>query len=136
MIEAKLVEKFSQKDIDEFYGTFKDKMADYNQANPSAVDVLFGFIDFDKFKKNILRHKKDMEMMNADAGLNNEKTVTLQDHDVFWELIKEDLADPKLKWKKSLEVKEKNGISCIMHQRPMDGGLSMIRTDMVMRGVS
>lgn len=96
MIEAKLKEKFSQEDIDEFYEKFKERMAEYNEANSGAVDVLFGFVDFDKFKKNILRHKQDMALMNADAGNNNEKTVTLQSHDIFWDLIKEDLNDKKL----------------------------------------
>jgi hypothetical protein len=95
MIEAKLKEKFSQEDIDEFYENFKERMAEYNEANSAAVDVLFGFVDFDKFKKNILRHKQDMALMNADAGHSNEKTMasTLQDHDIFWDLIKEDLND-------------------------------------------
>ena len=136
MIEAKLKEKFSQEDIDEFYEKFKERMAEYNEANSGAVDVLFGFVDFDKFKKNILRHKQDMALMSTDAGNDNEKIVTLQSHDIFWDLIKEDLNDKKLKWKKNLEIKDKKGISCIMHQRPMEGGLSMIRTDMVMKGVS
>ena len=39
--------------------------------------------------------------------------------DMFFELTKEDLNDPKYGWKKTVEQKEKDGYGFTMHQRPM-----------------
>ena len=50
IIEAKLKEKFTDEDIQEFYKTFKNNLDKYEKMDPETVDILFGFIDFEKFK--------------------------------------------------------------------------------------
>ena len=59
MIEARLSASFDNSAIEEFYANFKDNMAKYEAANKDGFDTLFGFIDFDKFKANILKYKAD-----------------------------------------------------------------------------
>jgi len=48
---------YSEEEIDGFYKTFKDNMANYEKINPEVVDTLFSFIDFAAFKKSILTVK-------------------------------------------------------------------------------
>jgi hypothetical protein len=57
VIVVKLEVNFSSDEIDQFYATFKDNMAKYEAEDPVAVNSLFSFIDFDKFKKSILLYK-------------------------------------------------------------------------------
>jgi ADP-ribosylation factor-like protein 2-binding protein len=53
MIEANLLAKFTNDQIEDFYSSFKEKLPEYEKLNPEVVDSLFAFIDFDKFKKAI-----------------------------------------------------------------------------------
>jgi hypothetical protein len=62
MIEINLKDKYTDNQIESFYGTFKDNLQAYDKVNPQVVDSLFGFIDFEKFKNSILLSKnKDNE---------------------------------------------------------------------------
>ena len=61
MIEANLKEQYSDEEIELFYSTFKDNLSKYEKINPEVVDTLFGFIDFEKFKKSILLHKNALD---------------------------------------------------------------------------
>jgi ADP-ribosylation factor 2-binding protein len=61
IIEANLKEKYSDEQIELFYTTFKDNLSQYEKINPEVVDTLFGFIDFEKFKKSILLHKNALD---------------------------------------------------------------------------
>ena len=117
MIEANLLEKFSNDQIEAFYGTFKDNLAKYEKLNPEAVDTLFSFVNFDSFKKNILLSKNFLDE-NYDKKNRTELEVVSdinQNEALFKELISEDVNDPKYGWYKSLEQKEKDGYSAIIH---------------------
>lgn len=54
IIEATLLSKYSNEDIEAFYGTFKENLTLYKTINPEVVETLFNFIDFDQFKKSML----------------------------------------------------------------------------------
>lgn len=143
MIETRLSVSFDNSAIEEFYANFKDNMGKYEAANKDGFDTLFGFIDFDKFKANILRYKADHKKVNEEEGStasdSDNASLGHQDENIFWELIKEDIDDKKFGWKKSLEMKitPKNPVSCIMYQRPMPNmkGINMVRTDITFKDV-
>ena len=89
MIEANLLEKFSNEQIEAFYGTFKDNLGKYEKLNPEAVDTLFSFVDFDSFKKNILLSKNFLDE-NYDKKNRTELEVVSdinQNEALFKELI-------------------------------------------------
>jgi hypothetical protein len=138
MIEANLLEKFSNDQIEAFYGTFKDNLARYEKLNPEAVDTLFSFVDFDAFKKNILLSKNFLDE-NYDKKNRTELEVVSdinQNEALFKELISEDVNDPKYGWYKSLEQKEKDGYSAVIHQRPVKGKtLNVARCESITKGV-
>jgi hypothetical protein len=58
----------------------------------------------------------------------------------FWhKLVQEDVNDPKLGWRKSLDLKEtdKTPYSSIIHQRPIEGSrVNMMRAESVWRNIS
>lgn len=62
-IESKLIGEFNFQDeeISQFYTSFPDKKQHYEQINVNTVDALFSFIDFDRFKKEMLEMKKSIE---------------------------------------------------------------------------
>jgi hypothetical protein len=121
MIEAKLGAKFPQEDIDTFYEGFKNNMNTYEQMNRDAVDILFGFLDFDKFKKNILSYK---DSIRSDQTTPTQSTEDSSDGETsgnsvlkLFDLLKEDPNDKAFGWKKSLEMKpsKKTPMSLLMH---------------------
>lgn len=143
IIEAKLKADFSDDEIKNFYSTFKDKLESYEKIDAETVDVLFGFVDFDKFKQKMLEYKGGMQdekfkekvdeqAMAQYVDANQEEIVKL-----FNDLHAEDLKDPKHGWKLSLEMQEKDGIHCNVYQRPIPGrGIKMCRNDTIMRGIT
>ena len=60
--------------------TFKDSQAEYKAANENAYDILFGFVDFDTFKKNMMDFKKntteEQRLGKAPAAEGNESLLT------------------------------------------------------------
>jgi hypothetical protein len=138
MIEANLLAKFTSDQIEGFYSTFKDNLHKYEKLNPEVVDSLFAFIDFEKFKKNILMSKNFLDE-NYDRGNRTdlEKVSDIsQNEALFNQLIKEDVNDPKYGWYKSLEQKDKDGYSAVVHQRPVEGKtLNVARCQSVTKNV-
>ena len=59
-IEAKLRDeyKYSDEEVEEFLKSFVDNMPTYKEKDPETVDVLYGFIDFQKFKTSMITFKK------------------------------------------------------------------------------
>jgi len=57
LMEAQLKGTFSDQELEGFYIGFKDKMPIYEKIHIDFVDNLFAFIDFDKFKKQMLLAK-------------------------------------------------------------------------------
>ena len=110
-------------------------MPEYEKLNPEVVDSLFAFIDFDKFKKNILEFKS-METKNMDLpkGANDKIDDFEENEKMFHTLLKEDVNSNG--WYKSLEQKEKNGFSAFVHQRPVEGKtLNVVRMESVLKGI-
>jgi hypothetical protein len=53
------------------------------------------------------------------------------------QLAAEDVSDPKLGWRKSLEQKEKDGLTALLHQRAFEGkSLNIVRNEAVIKNVS
>ena len=48
---------FSQEEIKTFYDTLEANKASYEEKDSEAFDTLYGFVDFDKFKKSMLDYK-------------------------------------------------------------------------------
>ena len=70
-IESKLRENHSQEAIDGFYDKFRDNFARYRKQNEISVDILFGALDFQKFKQSMLEFKngmKDIENTTTNEG--------------------------------------------------------------------
>ena len=61
LIVVKLEVNFTSDEIDNFYASFVENMPKYEEQDPVAVNSLFSFIDFDKFKKSILIYKADRD---------------------------------------------------------------------------
>jgi hypothetical protein len=47
MLQANLMEKYNQEEIDQFNLSFKDNSERYTSINSDAAETLCGFIDFD-----------------------------------------------------------------------------------------
>ena len=55
----------------------------------------------------------------------------------FYELKKEELNDASLKWVKTINLPEKNGIEIFVHKRPMEGSiLDITKSDVIMIGIN
>jgi len=114
-------------------------LAEYEKVNPEVVDTLFGFIDYNKFKKAILLHKFSLDE-NYDRSARTEidaPPAVPQNEKFFMDMAAEDVNDPKSGWRKSLEQKEKDGVIALLHQRGVEGkSLNIVRNDAVIKNVS
>ena len=147
IIEAKLVEKFSQEEIKSFYETFVKNFKSFEKLNEQTVDTLFEFKEFSQFKKKMLTYKRGMDDGTLKkAAVEETDTLPLQqmvggDHEalkkIFYDLAAEDVADASFKWKKTLDMEEKDGIKCTVYTRPIQGRrVNMCKNVSVFRGVS
>ena len=55
-IENGLRSKFSDQEIEDFYVSFEQNYKEYD--NPQIIETLFSFVDFDKFKKNMVEYNQ------------------------------------------------------------------------------
>jgi len=69
-IEARLLTEFAFTDdeINGFYTSFPDNKAAYEQRNSNTVDSLYSFIDFDRFKNDMIQMKKSVT--NTEGNIN------------------------------------------------------------------
>ena len=73
IIEAKLKENGTTDDeIQNFYTSFKDNLKVYEEIDMETVDVLFGFVDFEKFKEKLNIYKKGIQQEDAAVVANQE----------------------------------------------------------------
>lgn len=124
-IEAKLVQQYNFTDdqLNDFYTSFPDKKADYEKRNENTVNSLYSFIDFDKFKSDMLEMKKSMDSKDDKATDFDEFTkmskqnVGIDEHiKIYQELLSEDSTGAP--WFSKLSQKEpKNGFKCNIVQR-------------------
>ena len=99
--------------------------------------MLFGFIDFNQFKKSILEAKK-FRNEAYDQGVGElEKIADISENEaMFNTLIQEDPNDKSTGWYKTLEYKEKDGFTAILHQKPVKGKtLNVVRSQNIMRDI-
>mmetsp|Transcript_8513 Transcript_8513/g.14340 ORF Transcript_8513/g.14340 Transcript_8513/m.14340 type:complete len:158 (-) Transcript_8513:633-1106(-) len=94
LIEAKLREQYDEEQIKQFYASFAQNFKQYEAVDSDAVEVLYGFINFEKFKEAILKFKRGAQENAEGAKSEKPDDFTKQDEGLFHELIKEDLNDP------------------------------------------
>ena len=146
IIETKLREDFSDDDINSFYKTFKDCLPEYEKINSETVETIFGFTDFEKFKQTILTYKRGLDAGAEPAKKDSKDTLPLhqmvgkdKEHllKIFEDLNNEDTSDPKNKWKKTLEIKEKDGLKVLVQQRPVPGrNVNLFKNETVFRNIT
>jgi len=113
------------------------------------VETLFGFQDFTAFKKKMLMYKRGMDDGTLKRGAVEDtenlplKTLTDVGEDleaqkkVFADLDAEDVNDKALKWKKTLDMPEKDGMMSTVYSRPIPGRrVNMVKNVSVFRGIS
>ena len=109
-----------------FLTSLKTNLQQYEAEDKAALDVLFSFTDFLQFKKSILEFKSDLLKDQASGDKIAEAPNSVNPYaDISTQLdnfMKEDVSDKSKGWKLTVEMKEKNGVSFKMHQRPMAGG--------------
>ena len=95
------------------------------------MESLFGFIEYDKFKAQILKIKTGAIDYNQDEIKASKGNLVLNEDSDFGLLEKEDINDPTLKWKKSMEMKpgKMKGVHGTIHSRPMKNSkLNLVRS--------
>jgi hypothetical protein len=99
------------------------------------------------FKKKMLAYKRGMDDGTLKrAAADDTNVLPLQqmanaDHEslkkIFYDLAAEDVADAALKWKKTLDMEEKDGIKCTVYARPIPGRrVNMCKNVSIFRGIS
>ena len=112
-IEAKLTTEYnySDEEIKEFLNTFVESIDSYREKNPETVDILYGFVDFAKFKTSMLTYKKGMIDKKGDASeLNKEmqlQTTSGDDEDAF-KIFMDLFNEPLTNWTKKVHQKDLN----------------------------
>jgi hypothetical protein len=115
IIAHKLRETYSQDQIDAFYTSFAEQHGEYEKTNPVTVNIIFGLIDFAKFKESMLQYKKDSASLINEETANTGTALGSQDESLFWECYQEDPNDPKFGWSKKVQSKPSDEMSFTMH---------------------
>ena len=110
MIESNLREKYSEEDIKQFYSSFRDNISAYEEYNSDGVDSLFGFLDFEKFKAQVLKLKTGKFDYTKHELESKDDQMQRFDMALFDQILEEDVEDKELKWRKILTFKEKKDI--------------------------
>ena len=109
MIDYKLKETHSEEQVDQFYLTFKENREEYNKINEDVMDLLFGLVDFQKFKSFILEYKKGCRTeKDADESAVGSKRLSeyAADYDEFMKEINSDPDEKSSGWVKKVSMKE------------------------------
>ena len=119
-IESKLSSDFEQDQVEDFYKTFKDNYENYKAINYDTVDLLFNSIDFDNFKKTMLRFKDGMVNEKESERDPNKANLGEAGEEKFKGILHEQ-HDAKYKWRKMVEMKDtKHGFSGQLYMRPSE----------------
>lgn len=110
VIEANLKQQYSDEQIETFYSTFKENMPEYSKVNPEVVETLFGFIDFEKFKKAILL-SKNMSDQNFKKNERTEMVIEQSSYDQNYKAFQGYLSeDPSSNgWRQAVAQKPAHG---------------------------
>ena len=119
--------------------------------NKDTVDTLFAFTDFDAFKKKMLIYKRGMDDGSLTKNATEDNTgvspigALVSEHGadaeavkkIYYDLAAESMDDKALKWKKTLTMKEEEGVGCTIYTRPIPGRrVNMVKNESVFRGVT
>ena len=134
IIDAKCKDRFTEAEIESFYGGFKGKVDEYARINQDTFDTLNSFINFNVFKRDMLKYKEDKSKIASSTEKSEKDKVVIKTYskDEFYELMKEDKEDPKLFWRQKLDMKAKKegDFSMKMWSRPMkDSDLLLNRSE-------
>ena len=138
IIEGNILSKFSEDQVDNFYETFKDNIQTYNQESPRAVEILYSFIDFESFKKDILKFKADKIVLAKDQGEEQEdgqmqNQYTERGEDFFFEIYNEGITK---EWSKRLDNPMKDGMSLTVHVKPQKDAPPLTRVETLYENMS
>ena len=98
-----------------------------------TVEILFGFTDFNKFKKLVLEIKSGNIEVKGDFDTSKSNVGKIGSQ-FFWDLYNEDVANKNLGWKKSLE--HDGPIKFISWRRPQtDGGDIISRSEILYKNI-
>ena len=103
-IDSKLAEQYDQENIDHFYKTFKEKFENYKEINYDTVEILFNAVDFESFKKTMLRFKDGVTVEKEADRDPSKANLGEASEEKFYRIVAEN-HDPKYKWRKTLEMK-------------------------------
>ena len=85
-IDTQLYQNYQEAQISAFYNDFKDNFKEYQKVNSDTVEILVGFIDFNKFKTQMLEVKKSQVSDTVDVSNSDDHYYI--DEATFWEYIK------------------------------------------------
>ena len=103
------------------------------KINSDTVETLFGFTDFNKFKKLVLEIKSGSIEVKGDFDASG-STVKSTGEQFFWDLYNEDISNKSHGWVKKLD--HKGPISMISWQRPQTKGGDIIsRSEIHYKGI-
>ena len=67
----------SEEEVDTFYQTFAQHKDAYKEINDDVMDLLFGLVDFTKFKTSVLEYKKGCVDHDAkEVDVENKKLIS------------------------------------------------------------
>ena len=122
--QLKTEHNISDEEIEAFYTSLKqpDKLKAFEEQNKEIVDNLFGFIDIEKFKAQMISIKRAQTKEQGETigiARDDANYGTVMSWDQFYALHQEDLTSKD--WKKKLETKEKDfaktGLRVTIHQK-------------------
>ena len=120
LIESQLKEKngYSDQDLDEFYKSLKEDGAikRYQETNNDTLEILYGFIDFDKFKLQMLKAQKGVQDKDSKETVEEYKENVNAKHSFSFEDFKKIESEDLSTWTRKLnEDKFTDGIKCTMY---------------------
>lgn len=133
VIDAQLYAKYDQDSVGAFYMDFKDNFKEYEKEDAEAVETLFSFTDFNKFKTQMLQCKTGQIDYKREEASNPDYSQKGEEY--YYKVIAEDLKDKNLNWRMKLDHHDKD-LDMVIHQRPTEGDDHMVRVDITMRGIS
>ena len=118
-IDARICEEYEKNEIQAFYDGFKGRAGEYETLNSDTFELLYNTIDFDLFKRTMLRFKQGMisdiiekTTQQVDLGSFNEEK--------FYKLHAEN-HDEKFNWRKMIDLnKNPDEFTGAIFQKPTD----------------
>lgn len=138
IIAAKLGDTYNDAQIEAFYAEFAENLKKYEEINALAVNTLFGFTNFDKFKESILIFKKDeaASFQANEDDIQGSQEIANADESFYWKLKEENVRDPSTGWASKLDMKEKDGVKVQLWSKKMpDTKMNMMYSEAVYKGI-